>query len=152
MITEHELFNSHHEISYRILLLLSVCIGEALSIDRITALDFMAIYGQDFNISGRNLHGTNPFRFSEYAGRRQTISDSIKSLVVFGYVQFHPHNNGFLYRISPEGISFCQQLFDDYANSYRSNALWAIRFSKDYSDRELAKIISDYSIARFREE
>ena len=145
------LFNSRHEISYRILLLLSVCKEDRLSIDRIAALDFIAIYGVDFGISEKNLHGTNSFRFSEYAGRRHLINDGIRALVVSGYVHFYPRRQGFLYGIPEEGLSFCGRLHDDYAKTYIENALRAVNFSKKHSDRELAKIICNYSILRFRE-
>lgn len=144
-------FNSRHEISYRILLLLSVCQESKLSIDRIAALDFIAIYGVDFGVSEKNLHGMNSFRFSEYAGRRHLIHDGIKALVVSGYVQFYPHRQGFLYGISEEGLSFCRRLCDDYAKTYIANASRAIHLLKEYSDRELAKVICDYSILKSRE-
>ncbi len=146
-----KLFNSRHEISYRILLLLSTCKERKLSIDRIAALDFITIYGVDFGVSEENLHGMNSFRFSEYAGRRYLISEGIKALVISGYVQFYPHRQGFLYRISEEGLSFCGRLCDDYAKAYVANASQAVSFSKKYSDRKLAKIICDYSILISRE-
>lgn len=82
------LFNSRHEISYRILLLLSVCKESRLSIDRIAALDFIAIYGVDFGVSEKNLHGMNSFRFSEYAGRRHLINDGIRTLVILDMFNF----------------------------------------------------------------
>lgn len=41
------------------MLLLSVVSPKSMTIDRITAYDFMTIYGKDFDVSEKNLHGDN---------------------------------------------------------------------------------------------
>lgn len=148
---KNTLFNSPHELSYRVLLLLNAHGNSKVSVDRLAALDFISVYGIDFNISEENLHGINRFRFSEYAGRRRGINDSIKLLVVLGYVQFHPLKKGFLYSITQKGKRLCQMLNDDYATQYTKNAINAILFSKEYSDRDLTQTINDYSIAVAKE-
>ena len=148
---KNTLFNSPHELSYRVLLLLNAHGNTKVSVDRLAALDFISVYGMDFNVSEENLHGINRFRFSEYAGRRIGINDSIKLLVVLGYVQFHPLRKGFLYSITQEGKGLCQMLNDDYAIQYTKNAINAISFSKKYSDRELTQRINDYSIVVAKE-
>jgi hypothetical protein len=148
---KNTLFNSTHELSYRVLLLLNAHGNSKVSVDRLAALDFISVYGMDFSISEENLHGINRFRFSEYAGRRCGINDSIKLLVVLGYVQFHSLKKGFLYSITQEGKGLCQMLNDDYATQYTKNAINAMSFSKEYSDRELAQKINDYSIAVAKE-
>ena len=45
-----EVFNSSLEISLRILIILNT-VKSRLSVDRITALDFISIYGKDFGSS-----------------------------------------------------------------------------------------------------
>ncbi len=61
----NNIFNTSFEVSLRILIILNT-VQTRLSIDRITALDFIAIYGKDFGVSEYNLHGDNDYRFSEY--------------------------------------------------------------------------------------
>lgn len=76
-----DIFNTPFEASLRILIILNV-IHTRLSVDRITAMDFISTYGKDFGVSEHNLHGDNNFRFSEYASKRKIISEAIKSLVL----------------------------------------------------------------------
>lgn len=144
-------FNSLHELSYRILLLLYVHESKKVSVDRLTALDFITVYGNDFGISQKNLHGNNRFRFSEYAGRRKAVNESLKSLVLKGYVQFYSLKNGFLYNISQTGQQVCKILNDSYANKYIKNGKMAIKFAYEMSDRELTKSINEYSILAAKE-
>lgn len=144
-------FNSLHEFSYRILLLLDAHGSQKASVDRLTSLDFICVYGNDFTISEENLHGNNRFRFSEYAGRRKSVNEALKALVVLGYVQFHALKKGFLYSITPSGQQFCLTLNDIYATKYLVNAAAAIKYAFNMSDRELTKTINDYSIVVARE-
>ena len=53
-----EVFNTSFEVSLRILIILNI-VKIRLSIDRISALDFISIYGKDFGVSKYNLHGNN---------------------------------------------------------------------------------------------
>ena len=45
-----DIFNTTFEVSLRILIVLNVT-QTRLSIDRVSAMDFMAIYGKDFGVS-----------------------------------------------------------------------------------------------------
>ena len=112
-----DIFNTAFEVSLRVLIILNVT-KKNLSIDRISALDFIIIYGKDFGVSEYNLHGDNNYRFSEYALKRKIISESLKNLVLMGYILPHCNKSGFTYSISKSGISFCQSLNDDYAENY----------------------------------
>lgn len=100
-----EIFNTPFEVSLRILIVLNVSYAR-LSVDRISALDFITIYGKDFGVSEYNLHGDNDYRFSEYASKREIISQAVKNLVLVGYILPHCNKSGFTYSISKSGISF----------------------------------------------
>ena len=82
----NNIFNTSFEVSLRILIILNT-VQTRLSIDRITDLDFIAIYGKDFGVSEYNLHGDNDYRFSEYTSKREIVSQAIKELVLRGYVK-----------------------------------------------------------------
>lgn len=146
------LFNSPQEISYRIVLLLSICNRAKLSVDRLASLDFISVYGSDFGISENNLHGNNQLRFSEYTSRRGLIKEAINKLVVLGLVKFYPQHSGFLYGISTEGIQIASEFNDSYADQYKKNATKAYSFAQKYSDRKLAQLISEYSVRIAKEE
>ena len=140
-----EVFNSSFEISLRILIILNT-VQSRLSIDRITAIDFISIYGKDFGVSEYNLHGDNDYRFSEYTSKREIASQALKELVLKGYIIPHCSKNGFSYSISKNGTVFCESLNDKYADDFtdivkRTNLLFL-----KYSDRKLVHSINEYAI------
>lgn len=146
-----DVFNTQFEVSLRILMALNVT-QIRLSIDRLSALDFISIYGRDFGVSEYNLHGDNDYRFSEYASKRDIISQSIKYLVLIGYILPHCNKSGFTYSISKSGTSFCRALNDEYAENYAVIIKRTHNMFSSYSDRKLIYTINDYAISEFRGE
>ena len=143
-----EVFNTPFEVSLRILIVLNVAQAR-LSVDRISALDFISIYGKDFGVSDYNLHGDNDYRFSEYASKREIISQAIKNLVLIGYISPHCNKSGFNYSISKNGVLFCESLNDEYAENYATIVKKAHTMFIDYSDRKLIYTINHYAISVF---
>lgn len=141
------IFNSSFEVSLRILIILNTA-QSRLSIDRIIALDFIAIYGKDFEVSDYNLHGDNDYRFSEYASKREIVSQAIKELVLRGYITPHCNKSGFNYSISKNGTIFCNSLNDKYADDFTNIVKKANMQFLEYSDRKLTRCINEYAIAR----
>lgn len=143
-----DIFNTTFEVSLRILIVLNVT-QTRLSIDRVSAMDFMAIYGKDFGVSEYNLHGDNNYRFSEYASKRKIMSESLKNLVLRGYILPHCNKSGFTYSISKSGMMFCKSLNDDYAESYATIVQKVHNMFVSYSDRKIIYTINDYAISDF---
>lgn len=143
-----DIFNTPFEVSLRILIALDVA-QIRLSIDRISALDFISIYGRDFGVSEYNLQGDNDYRFSEYASKREIISQAVKYLVLMGYVLPHCNKSGFTYSISKSGTLLCQSLNDEYAEDYTAIAKKTNNMFSSYSDRKLIYAINDYAISEF---
>lgn len=144
-------FNTSFEVSLRMLIILNT-VQTRLSIDRITALDFIAIYGKDFGVSEYNLHGDNDFKFGEYTSKREIISQAVKELVLRGYIIPHCNKSGFNYSISKNGVIFCESLNDKYAEDFTEIAKKANAVFLDYSDRKLTHCINEYAIAVLRGE
>lgn len=140
-----DIFNSSFEVSLRMLIILNT-VQSRLSIDRITALDFIAIYGKDFGVSEYNLHGDNDYRFGEYASKREIVSQAIKELVLRGYIMPHCNKNGFNYSISKNGTMFCKSLNDKYAEDFTDIVKKANLQFLEYSDRKLTRCINKYAI------
>lgn len=145
----NNIFNTSFEVSLRILIILNT-VQTRLSIDRITALDFIAIYGKDFGVSEYNLHGDNDYRFSEYTSKREIVSQAIKELVLRGYITPHCNKSGFNYSISKEGVAFCESLNDKYAEDFTDIVKKTDSLFFEYSDRELIYIINEYAINMVR--
>lgn len=142
----NDIFNSSFEVSLRMLIIFNT-VQSRLSIDRITALDFIAIYGKDFGVSEYNLHGDNDYRFSEYASKRKIVSQAIKELVLRGYITPHCNKRGFNYSISKNGTMFCESLNDKYAEDFTDIVEKANLQFLEYSDRKLTRCINEYAIA-----
>lgn len=141
-----EVFNSSFEISLRMLIILNT-VQSRLSIDRITALDFISIYGKDFGVSENNLHGNNEYRFSEYASKREIVSQALKELVLRGYITPHCNKSGFNYSVSKNGTIFCESLNDKYAEKFTNIVKKANLQFLEYSDRKLIRCINEYAIS-----
>jgi hypothetical protein len=143
-----DVFNTTFEESLRILIILNI-VKDKASVDKIAALDFISIYGEDFGVSDYNLHGDNNYRFSEYASKRTIISKAVKELVLNGYIKPLCNKSGFSYVITKNGANFCDDLNNDYADSFKTIAEKTISKYLDYSDRKLTYCINEYAIAVF---
>ena len=76
----NRLFNTPFELSLHVVMLLDI-VDAAVTLDRIAAYDFIAIYSGDFAISKNALNGENGFAFSELSARRKLIKAALKDLV-----------------------------------------------------------------------
>lgn len=144
----NELFNTAFEVSLRVLLMLNAA-REKFSLEKITAFDFIANYGTDFEVSNYNLHGTNTLRFSEYAVRREKVNRGIKELVLVGYVLPCCGKEGVSYCITGNGREFCRKLNNEYADKY-SNMIDNVlaEYSKN-TESELINMINHKAISMF---
>ena len=73
----NRLFNTPFELSLHVVLLLDVANAE-ITLDRITAYDFITIYCEDFGVADKSLNGENGFAFSELSARRSLTKTAIK--------------------------------------------------------------------------
>lgn len=135
------LFNTSFEYSLHILMLLSVskC---PLSVERILAYDFMAVYARSFGLSEKSLHGENGFAFSELVARKAKISAAIKESVLEGLVIADNREEGTVYYLSNTGKQVDDQLQTQYAAQYRYLIIKADDRYHRYPDSSLIKIIT----------
>jgi len=146
----NNLFNTPFETGLRAMLILSVTASKGITIDRITAYDFMTIYGRDFGVSEKNLHGDNSFSFSELSSKRSICSDGVKSFVLDGLIGVNRTPAGFLYKLTDAGRKYIKTLDSDYKLQY-TEILRAV--NKKYSrksDTDLMKEISDKAVQSLR--
>lgn len=115
----NEIFNTVFEVSLRTLSLLS-CSKGALSLDKITYLDFIATYSNFFGYGSEDIHGDNRYKYGEIAGRRELINTSLKKLVLEKYAIPVFSSAGIEYRISEKGQEFITKLNDDYFHEFKS--------------------------------
>jgi len=136
------LFNSTFEVSLRALLLLSQTTDVSVTLDRLVAYDFIALYGRHFGLADTNLHGDNEYGFSELPARRAVMQASLKELVLDGLVNAARRRDGFCYEITDAGVAFCQKQKTDYARVYRQLASATHRKYKGMTEVDIMADIS----------
>ena len=145
----NRLFNTPFEISLHVVLLLDV-VNAAITHDRITPYDFIAVYCEDFGIADRSLNGENGFAFSELSARRNLTKDAIKDLVVDGLVVAVDGEGGILYSISENGRKMSEGFQSEYASRYKELIQLVVERYKDSSDVQLLNAINKQSTKSLR--
>ena len=139
-----KLFNSILENALRLLILLDENIMPQ-TLDRIYVMDFIATYSHSFGIGEYDLNGENPFKFSEFASKRELIAESLKELVLRGLAVPVNLNTGFTYVISADGEELCETLISEYATEYRIAVGKVIPAISDKDERELIHMVNTIS-------
>lgn len=117
------------------------------TLDMLYAVDFMTQYGKTFGITNEELNGSNPFKFSEFTGRRDLVKESLRQLVLKGLVQPIETSKGMAYVISAEGEEYCAMLDSEFALKYKEYACRAIEIVGDKSERQIISQINKLSTA-----
>lgn len=116
---KNNLLGTEFEISLRVLILLDELESERLDVHQIACIDFMAIYGADFNILDENLNGNGMFRASEFSNKYILVSSAVKKLAYGQYINLSPSNDGYLYSINIEGKDIAKKINNTYSSEYR---------------------------------
>ena len=130
-------------------LLLDVA-NAGITLDRIAAYDFMAIYCEDFGVADKSLNGENGFAFSELSARRSLTKTAIKDLVVDGLVIATDDETGILYSISESGRNMSKSFQSEYARRYKELMRLVVAKYGNYSDVQLFNEISRQSTKSLR--
>ena len=146
----NKLFNTPFETGLRAMLILAATKSRGMTIDRITAYDFMTLYGSDFGVSDHNLHGINHFSFSELTTKRAVCSDGVKSFVLDGLISVKRGKSGFSYSLTPSGRKYVDKLESDYKTQYIATATDVHKKYARQTDTTLMKIINDTAIKALR--
>lgn len=131
------------------ILLLAVA-GKGITLDRIAAYDFIAIYSEDFGISETSLNGENGFAFSELSTRRKLIKTAIKDLVLDRLVTVEDGEKGILYKASDTGKKMSAGLQSEYAAKYKELVSLAIKKYSRLNDIKLLDTINRQSTKYLR--
>lgn len=145
----NKLFNTPFELSLHVVLLLDVT-DTGLTLDRIAAYDFIAIYCEDFGVADRSLNGENGFAFSELSARRNLTKTAIKDLVVDGLVVAMDDETGILYSVSDSGRKMSEGFQSEYAERYKELMRLVVEKYGNYSDVQLFNEINRQSTKSLR--
>lgn len=119
---KQSVINSPLETELRILLLLSQATVWPLSLEVITDIDFMAVYGKEFGLSSFDLHGENKYKFGQLAAKRALAEEAIKRLVRLGLIEACLQD-GYKYMITQEGTEIIEKMNDGFSEDYRKTVL-----------------------------
>lgn len=145
----NKLFNTPFELSLHVVLLLDVT-DTGLTLDRIAAYDFIAIYCEDFGVAERSMNGENGFAFSELSARRNLTKIAIKDLVVDGLVMVSNDETGILYSVSESGRKMSKGFQSEYAERYKKLMILVVEKYGNYSDIQLFNEINKQSTKSLR--
>ena len=134
----NRLFNTPFELSLHVVLLLDVA-NAGITLDRIAAYDFMAIYCEDFGVADKSLNA-----------RRNLIKTAIKNLVVDGLVIATDDEAGILYSASESGRNMSKSFQSEYAKRYKELMRLVVAKYGNYSDVQLFNEISRQSTKSLR--
>ena len=146
----NDLFNTPFETGLRAMLILSIIRSSGMTIDRISAYDFMTIYGKDFEVSDRNLHGDNSYSFSELSSKRVVCSEGVKMFVLDGLIAVNRTQGGFLYKLTAAGRKYIGTLESDYKDQYLAIAQNVHKKYARKSDSTILKEISCKAVQSLR--
>jgi len=146
----NDLFNTPFEIGLRILLALYAIHPKAATLDRLTAYDFISVYGKDFGVTENSLNGINSFNFSELSTRRGICSKGIKEFALDGLIDVQQSKTGFKYKISKAGKVFVEALDSDYAKQYTASVSTVNKIYGDKSDTALVSDINNKAVQSLR--
>lgn len=133
------------------LLLLEVAgSNRKLTADMLAAIDFMTVYGRDFDVSNENLHGDGTYRFGEFTLRRELVRNALKPMVTQDLVMVDALSRGFVYSLSKIGKEYCSNFESDYADSYRISAEGAVDKYGDKPEREIIQMINQKTVQSLR--
>ena len=111
------IYNSILEVSLRILIILANT-EEPKSVEEIAVIDFMSVYGHEFDIYDCNLHGDNYYMYGESAARLEKTRKALEELILRNMVEIIPDKFGFRYAATVPGRVFSKTLNSSFALDY----------------------------------
>lgn len=110
--------------------------------DEIAALDFVVIYGRSCGLLDSNLNGDNRFNFSEFARKRELVSEALCDAVKRDLVKVTNSKEGFRFEINSRGHEAVANIESSYAKGYMHSAGFVLARLSDYSGLELLELIN----------
>lgn len=138
---KNKVFNTTFENMLRVLLLMDI-LPKPVNLDRLTALDFICIYGKKCKVMDKNLHGDNEFGFAEFTNKREKITEAIKLSVKNNYVTVGKSEEGLVYSLNDRGKEIVANIQSPYSRAYAIGARLVCRKFANYTDEAVLKYIS----------
>ena len=124
---KNKVFNTTFENMLRILILMGVLV-KPVNLDRLTALDFICIYGKKCKVLVTN--------------KREKITEAIKLSVKDDYVIVGKSGEGLVYSLNERGREIVTNIQSPYSKAYVIGARIVCRKFANYTDEAVLKYIS----------
>ena len=136
-----KVFNTPFENMLRVLLLLD-CSVAPLSADRIVYIDFICLYGKDYNLLDRNLNGDNHFGLAEFTNKRLMVKEAISRAVRNSYIDVCITSKGLIYKINDRGKTVLEGIRAlRFSNRYSKGVSFLLSNFKTTNSSELLSLI-----------
>ena len=141
-----KIFNTSFENMLRVLLLLD-CEKTPLSADRITYIDFICLYGKDYDVLEQNINGDNRFGLAEFTNKTLVIKEAISKAVRNNYIKVCVTPKGLAYEINERGRAIVEDIKSlQFSKKYSSGAQLLLTKFKKEDDTSLLSIIQNKAL------
>lgn len=134
------LYNTKVELGLRCLFILKALYPNFCSLDRLSYLDYLSLYIEDYKDKTTNLHPKYPFQSIEVLEKRQVLKKSILELALKGLIDVET-NEGLCYRCNGNTLWFIDGIQDKYSDHLMKNIQLIVQETKLKTDEELKNII-----------
>ncbi|UDQ98422.1 ABC-three component system middle component 2 [Lentisphaerota bacterium WC36G] len=134
-------FNSPLEFGLRTLIILVEVYPKSLSIQKLSALDYLLTHSNDIDGGPEGVHPKTPRRSEEFFIKRKMIQDGINLFQRKGLIEQQFESDGLTFVATELSGCFLDSLKADYTNSLKNIASWAIETFGNMDDTKITQIL-----------
>lgn len=135
-----KILNSTFEIALRVLAILSTCKSK-MSVERLSAYSYFALYLSDLNKDETSLHPEIPYRNSSYINGKDVVLSAIELLMSKGVVSCDFSKRSIKFSVTELGAAVYERIEGSYKMSLETNILKAHEMMKKKTDKTLNALI-----------
>lgn len=135
-----KILNSTFEVALRLLAIMATC-KKAMTVERLAAYSYFAIYISDLDDTQASLHPEIPYRNSSYINSEGVILSALDWMLSKGVISCDFSNRSIKYSATELGIVLYEQIHGRYKAYLEKNILKAHELMKGRSDNALNNLI-----------
>lgn len=135
-----KILNSTFEVALRLLAIMATC-KKAMTVERLAAYSYFAIYLSDLDYTQSSLHPEIPYRNSNYINSDEVVLSAIDLLLSKGVVACCISSHSIKYSATELGIVLYEQIQGSYKTYLEKNILRAHELMKGTDDNALNSFI-----------
>lgn len=146
MEKEVKILNGTFEVALRLLAIMTTC-KKAMTVERLTAYSYFALYLSDLDKEESSLHPEIPYRNSGYINSREVILPAIDMLLSKGVASCDYSSHSVTFAATELGIALYRQI----QGTYKAKLEESIRKAHELMKRKSDKNLNDFIYGRLAE-